>query len=156
MIRCSVNLHLDAPSRLCRPEKTIEFHAMPRTGEWPKLVNDTMGDYFGFQIAEITHREGAILEITLGRLCPVSGMAAAFEEDEPDEYLSSYVQHVETCFNCCESICTISAVRRFAKFPFERAVSKRWCRNLLTIPRRSQMRSVISQNVRPGFCEGTA
>jgi hypothetical protein len=92
MISCLVQLYLDSPSRLCRLEKLVEFHAMPRVGEWLKLVNPKMGDYFGFRVAEITHREGSVPELMLARLEPAVGNAAAFPEDELEEYLSSYVE----------------------------------------------------------------
>lgn len=76
---------------------------MPRVGEWIKLANDKMGDYFAFGIDEITHREGSVPEVALGRLEAAAGMVAAFEEGELQEYLSSYLQlgwaHVSTVTN---------------------------------------------------------
>jgi hypothetical protein len=103
MISCLVQLYLDAPTRLCRLEKVIEFHAMPRVGEYLKLANREMGDYFGVRVAEVVHRERSLPELMLGRLEPAEGSTTAFDEAELDEYLASYVacgwKHVSTVPN---------------------------------------------------------
>lgn len=103
MISCLVRLYLDAPTRLCMLEKVVEFYAMPRVGEFLKLANPEMGDYFGFRVAEVVHREGVPPEVMLERLKPAEGHIAAFDESELDEYLASYVtygwKHASTARN---------------------------------------------------------
>jgi hypothetical protein len=64
---------------------------MPREGEWLKLANPKMGDYFAFQVREITHREGSPPEVVLDRLPPNDEANAPFNESELDEYVTSYV-----------------------------------------------------------------
>ena len=65
---------------------------MPREGEWLKLANPKMGDYFAFQVREITHREGSPPEVVLDRLPPGEGASTPFDdESELDEYVASYV-----------------------------------------------------------------
>jgi len=91
MVRCLVRMYLDSPSRLVLLEKTVDFHALPRTGEWLKLANSEMGDYFAFRVAEVTHREGSLPELMLDRLSAPDGKSTAFDEDELDEYVTSYL-----------------------------------------------------------------
>lgn len=91
MIPCLVFLYLDSPSRLVLLEKRIEFHALPRTGEFFKAANRKMGDYFGFRIGEVTHRETTGPELMLDRLPPSDGRDTAFTEQELDEYVASYL-----------------------------------------------------------------
>ena len=86
-----VRMYLNSPTRLCLLERVVEFHALPRAGEWVKFANTELGDYFGFKVAEITHRQGGFPELMLDRLPPESGSQAAFDESELDEYIASYV-----------------------------------------------------------------
>jgi hypothetical protein len=55
------------------------------TSECPEL-----GDYFPFNVIEIAHREGSLPEVALDRLPPEEVNVAAFEDDELNEYISSY------------------------------------------------------------------
>ncbi len=84
-------MYLDSSSRLCRLQKELEFHALPRVGEWLKFANAEMGDYFGFRVAEVTHREGGYPELMLDKLTPEDGKTSAFDEEELDEYVASYL-----------------------------------------------------------------
>jgi hypothetical protein len=90
VILCLVRMYLDSPTRLCRLERVVEFHALPRIGEWLKLSNAEMGDYFAFSVREVTHRQGDYPEIVLDRLPPEDGKNVAFDEVELEEYVASY------------------------------------------------------------------
>ena len=63
----------------------VEFSVLPRIGEWVKLKNAEMGDYFSFRVEEITHREGFGPEIRLGFLMRNKTEPELFEEQELDE-----------------------------------------------------------------------
>jgi hypothetical protein len=91
MITCFVRRYLDSETRLVLLEKYIDFHAMPRVGEFVKFINAEMGDYFAFRIDEVTHREGHEPALGLDRLPPRDGRQAAFNEDDLDEYTDSYL-----------------------------------------------------------------
>src|SRR5688572_26939324 len=91
MLQCLVHLYLDSPSRLVLLTKLVEFHAMPRVGEWVKLANAELGDYFPFRIGEVTHREGSWPEVMLDKLPAQHAALAAFSEVELDEYVASYL-----------------------------------------------------------------
>jgi len=90
MVECLVRLYLDSATRLCLLEKAIPFSAIPRVGEWLKLANRELGDYFPFRVGEITHREGSLPELALDRLPPPDGKPGAFDESELDEYVGAY------------------------------------------------------------------
>jgi len=76
-------------------EKDVEFVSMPRVGEWLKLRNEKMGDYFAFRIREVTHREGRSPDIMLELMLDADGrpeFSGREGEEELDEYVQSYVE----------------------------------------------------------------
>jgi len=90
MIKAKVQLYLVSEKRLGYLTKEIDFQCLPRTNEWVKLKNEKLGDYFGFKVDEITHREGALPEIMLQPLMKNEFEYDFFEEDELIEYIDSY------------------------------------------------------------------
>ena len=93
MLNCSVHLYLESPREIALLEKSLVFPAMPRVGEFAKLKNSEMGDYFAFGVTSVTYREEHAPEIMLKSLAPLN-------EDELVEYVNSYVSqgwvHVST------------------------------------------------------------
>jgi len=67
---------------------------VPRVGEWIKFQNETVGEYFGFQVAEVTYRESGAIEIMTNLLDDVDGRGYSFEDEEEfDEYYESYLEN---------------------------------------------------------------
>ena len=90
MTNALVFLYLVSESRLAFLQKEVEFHALPRKNEWVKLRNREKGDYFAFEVLEVTHREGGLPEVTLNVLKCSETEYELFEEEELDEYIASY------------------------------------------------------------------
>ena len=91
MVDLSVSIYLASKTRWVHLQKTIRLHAVPRVGEWLKLSNDEMGEYFGWRVEEVTYRESGQIEIRTGLLDDVDGRGYSFEsESELDEYSDSY------------------------------------------------------------------
>jgi hypothetical protein len=61
-----VDIYLASPTRWAHLRRTLDLHAVPRVGEHLKLRNAEMGDYFPFRVVEVTHREGAAIEVMTG------------------------------------------------------------------------------------------
>ena len=98
MIPVCVRLYLGSETRLAFLEKEVEFVSMPRMGEWLKLKNDKMGDYFAFRIQEVTHREGRTPDIMLELPLGSEGRPEfSGREEELDEYVQSYVREGWGC-----------------------------------------------------------
>lgn len=92
MFDLSVSIYLASKSRWAHLEKTIELPAVPRVGEWLKLRNNEMGDYFGWRVEQVTHRESGPVEVMTGLLDDVDGRGYSFEsEGEFDSYVASYL-----------------------------------------------------------------
>ena len=91
MIACVVRMYLASPTRLCLLERTMPFEVVPRTGEWLKFKNREMGDYFGFRVGEVTHREGGPPELALERWMKAATEFEYLDEKELDEYIAAYV-----------------------------------------------------------------
>lgn len=71
--------------------KRVSLVAIPRVGEFIKFKNREQGDYFSFQVTEVTHREGGEIRVATELLDNVEGRGYSFEdESEFDEYLKSY------------------------------------------------------------------
>lgn len=75
-------LYLKSPLRLAPLQKPVEFLFAPRVGEWVKLRNAEMGNYFAIRIDEVTHVEGEGVDVKLAPL--------ELEEEEFGLYLASY------------------------------------------------------------------
>jgi hypothetical protein len=103
MISALVFLYLASESRLASLEKEVEFHSLPRENEWLKLRNRDKGDYFAFRVKEVTHREGGLPELMLDVLKYSETEYELFEEQELDEYISSYTEEGWLLKSCKEN-----------------------------------------------------
>ena len=102
MITSIVHLYLLSEETTAFLRKEIDFPVLPRTDEWIKLKNEEMGNYFAFKIYEVTHREGALTELTLQPLMSGSNYDY-FSKKELVEYIASYTsqgwEHVSSSRN---------------------------------------------------------
>ena len=78
--------------------KVITMPAVPRVGEFMKFNNAVAGDYFAFQVSQVTYREGGLIEVWTELLDNVNNRMYSFEEEaEFDEYLNSYLAEGWQC-----------------------------------------------------------
>ena len=92
LIDLTVSIYLASKTRWVHLEKAIRLPAVPRVGEWLKLSNSEIGDYFAWRVAEVTYRESGPVEIMTELLDALGGRGYSFgEESECDEYVRSYL-----------------------------------------------------------------
>ncbi len=103
MVKTLVFLYLASESRLAFLEKEVQFHSLPREGEWLKLRNRDKGDYFAFRVQEVTHREGSLPEMMLDVLRSSETEYELFDEQELDEYIASYIAEEWLLKSCKEN-----------------------------------------------------
>jgi hypothetical protein len=93
LIDLNVSIYLASKTRWVHLEKTIRLAAVPRVGEWLKLSNDVVGDYFGWRIEAVTYRESGVIELMTDLLDDIDGRGYSFEEEsEFDAYFHSYLE----------------------------------------------------------------
>ena len=63
MVEANVSLYLISRERIVRLQKLVSFHALPRLYEFIKVRNKEEGDYFAYQITQVTHREDDLPEL---------------------------------------------------------------------------------------------
>ncbi len=87
-----VSIWVASPTRWAHLEKVIAMSVVPRVGEFLKLRNRELGDYFPWKVTEITHREGGAIELSTELLDNIDGRWYSFEsESELDECFQSYL-----------------------------------------------------------------
>ena len=92
------SIYLATPTRWAHLQKTVSLPAMPRVGEWVKFRNAEKGDYFGFEITQVTYREGGAIEVMTALLDNVDNRMYSFDDEaEFDEYLASYLREGWRC-----------------------------------------------------------
>lgn len=64
-MKIDATLYWVSDQRIARLSKQLDLPVLPRTGEFIKIRNQVLGDYFAFEVTEVTHREGRIPEIRL-------------------------------------------------------------------------------------------
>jgi hypothetical protein len=93
-----VSIYLATRTRWAHLEKSVSLPAVPRVGEFVKVRNAEMGDYFAFEVASVTYREGGGAEVMTELLDNVDGRMYSFdEEQELDEYVTSFVNEGWRC-----------------------------------------------------------
>ena len=64
-MKIDATLYWVSDQRIACLSKQLDLPVLPRTGEFIKIRNQKLGDYFAFMVTEVTHREGRIPEIRL-------------------------------------------------------------------------------------------
>lgn len=64
-MKIDATLYWVSDQRIARLSKQLDLPVLPRTGEFIKIRNQVLGDYFAFMVTEVTHREARIPEIRL-------------------------------------------------------------------------------------------
>ncbi len=86
------SIWLASKTRWVHLMKTIEMPSVPRVGEYLKFRNAQIGDYFGWQVSEVTYRESGSIEVSTELLDNVDERGYSFEtEAEFDECYRSYL-----------------------------------------------------------------
>ncbi len=92
LIDLSVSIYSASKTRWMHLEKAMRLPAVPRVGEWLKLSNSEIGDYFGWRVVEVTYRESGPVEIMTELLDDLDGRGYSFdEESEFDQYVHTYL-----------------------------------------------------------------
>lgn len=93
LIDIHVSIYLASKTRWTHLQKVVQLPAVPRVGEWLKLRNDEMGDYFGWRVSEVTYRESGQVEVMTELLEDIGGRGYSFEDEaEFDDYYRSYLE----------------------------------------------------------------
>ncbi len=93
-----VSIYLATKTRWAHLKKSVSLAAIPRVGESVKLRNAEMGDYFAFEVASVTYREGDGAEVMTELLDNVDGRMYSFEEErELDDYVASFLNEGWRC-----------------------------------------------------------
>ncbi len=93
MVEAEVSIWIASKTRWVHLSKPIQFQALPRVGEYLKLKNDRLADYFAWKVTEITHREPMKIEVSTELLDNIENRMYSFEDEEEfDEYYDAYVQ----------------------------------------------------------------
>ena len=86
------SIWLASKTRWVHLTKAITLPTVPRVGEFMKFRNEKLGDYFAWEIREVTYREQGEIEVWTELLDDVDGRGYSFEEEnEFDEYHESYL-----------------------------------------------------------------
>lgn len=62
-MKIDATLYWVSDQRIACLVKRLDLPVLPRTGEFIKIRNQVLGDYFAFMVTEVVHREGRIPEI---------------------------------------------------------------------------------------------
>jgi hypothetical protein len=92
------SIYLATPTRWAHLQKTVSLPAMPRVGEFVKFRNEEMGDYIGFEITQVTYREGGAVEVMTELLDNVDNRMYSFDDEaDLDKYIASYLREGWRC-----------------------------------------------------------
>lgn len=92
MIEIEFHIYLASKTRWVHLAKSMMFPAVPRIGEFVKFANAEVGDYFPFEVSDVTYREPGKVEVMTSLLDDVDNRGYSFEDEaEFNEYYESYV-----------------------------------------------------------------
>jgi|SRR5579859_3514647 len=102
MIEIEVALYLISEKRTALLEKRIQLPVVPRVGECIKFRNAQLGDYFTFNVEQVTHRESGIPEIwaTTRQITELKIKESPWDDGELDGDIATYVNEgwkLKTC-----------------------------------------------------------
>lgn len=92
MIEAKVSLYLISRERIILLQKVVGFHVLPRLYEFIKVRNEKDGDYFAYQITQVTHREGDLPELwaMVASFTEGKSIVSFFDDGELDGLSKSY------------------------------------------------------------------
>jgi hypothetical protein len=97
-MKVEFSIYLASKTRWAHLTKIVDVPAMPRVGEFVKFRNEQMGDYFAFDITQVTYRESCGAEIMTALLDNIDDRMYSFEEErELDRYVDSYLAEGWRC-----------------------------------------------------------
>jgi len=92
------SIWLASKTRKAHLIKIIPMPIVPRVGEWIKFRNEKVGDYFAWQITQVTYRESGQIEVWTELLNNTDDRGYSFDtEEEFDEYFASYIAEGWRC-----------------------------------------------------------
>jgi len=99
MVAVEFSIWLASRTRQAHLIKRADWPSIPRVGEFIKFRNEAMGDYFAFEVTEITHRERTgTAEVSTELLDNIDDRGYSFEEEsELDAYVQSYLAEGWNC-----------------------------------------------------------
>ena len=78
--------------------KKIDMMSVPKVGEFVKFTNAEMGDYFPWEVTQVTYRENGEIEVWTELLDNIDDRGYSFEtEQEFDECYQSYLSECWVC-----------------------------------------------------------
>ena len=97
-IEVRFHIWIASKTRWAHLSKLIVMPTVPRVGEYMKFRNTELGDYFAWQVTDVTYREGGAVEVSTELLENIDERGYSFEaEAEFDEYFQSYLAEGWTC-----------------------------------------------------------
>ncbi|MGF1723356.1 hypothetical protein [Photobacterium nomapromontoriensis] len=92
MIKIEFSIWMATKDKWVHLLKSIHLPCVPRVGEFMKFHSDSLGDYFAWQVSEVTYRESGKVEVWTELLDNVDDRMYSFEDDaEFEECLAAYL-----------------------------------------------------------------
>ena len=94
------HIYLATKTKWAHLTKVIDMPAVPRKREFVKFQNAIVGDYFGFEVVDVTYRESGAIEVMTNVLNNVDNRMYSFEEEDEaefEEYINSYIDEGWIC-----------------------------------------------------------
>ncbi len=86
------SIWLATKTRWANLTKTMSMSSVPRVGEFVKFDNERVGDYFAWEVSQVTYRESGVTEVWTGLLDNIDDRGYSFEDEaEFDEYYESFL-----------------------------------------------------------------
>ena len=92
------SIWLASKTKWAHLSKTISMVAIPRVGEFMKFQNKEVGDYFAFEVSQVTYHENGHIEVWTELLGNIDDRMYSFEEEEDfDEHFASFLAEGWKC-----------------------------------------------------------
>jgi hypothetical protein len=97
-VHVEFSIWLASKTRWAHLTKAIPMPTVPRIGEFVKFRNEKMGDYFAWQVTQVTFTESGTIEVWTELLDNIDDRGYSFEtEQEFDEYFQAYLSEGWQC-----------------------------------------------------------
>jgi hypothetical protein len=92
------SIWLASKTRWAHLTKAIQMQTVPRVGEFMKFQNTQLGDYFAWEVRQVTYRETGEVEVWTELLNNIEDRGYSFDtEEEFDEYVQAYLAEGWQC-----------------------------------------------------------